>query len=100
MIVFTAFYLFDAQMQIGVSISLTLSRNVRITLAPDGALPEVDPDDEDEDDGADDDEAYTIDSYSDNSFASDVTIFELDDVEAALQDFIQNGTAQQEFPVG
>lgn len=87
-------------MQVGVSFSLTLSPNVRITFGPDGALPEGDPDDEDEDDGAGDDETYTIDSYSDNSFASDVRMFELDEIEVALQDFIQNGTAQQEFSIG
>lgn len=96
MIVFTAFWIFDAQMQIGVSVSLTLSRNVRITLGPDGAEPEpMEVDVEDEDDGTGDDDYYSTVSNSDMSLASDVSLFALDDVETALQEFVDSDSTQE-----
>lgn len=91
MIVFTAFYIFDAQMQIGLTVSLTLNNNVRILFGPDGAQPGADP----EDDGAgDDDDSYATDSFTDDdSFGSDDSRdIELDDIEAALLDFMNERT--------
>lgn len=90
MIVFTAFWIIDAQMQIGVAVNLMRNRNVRIILRQ----PELDVDNEDEDDGVGDDETYTIDSYSDNSFASDSSLFVLDDVESALHEYVESESAQ------
>lgn len=82
MIVFTAFWIFDAQMQIEASVSLTLNRNVRITLGPDGAPPQIDLEGDDDDDLADDDddELFSIASYSDNSSIFNDSIF-ADDIE-------------------
>lgn len=80
MIVFTAFWIFDAQMQIEASVSLTLNRNVRITLGPDGAPPQIDLEGDDDDDLADDDDLYSIASYSDNSSMFNDSIF-ADDLE-------------------
>lgn len=77
-------------MQIRVAVNLTLNRNVRIILRQ----PEVEVDNEDEDDGVGDDETYTVDSYSDNSFASDSSLFVLDDVESALHEYVESESAQ------
>lgn len=77
-------------MQIRVAVNLTLNRNVRIILRQ----PEMEADNEDEDDGVGDDETYTIDSYSDNSFASDSSLFVLDDVESALHEYVESESAQ------
>jgi len=103
MIVFTAFWLFDAQMQIEASVSLTLRRNVQITIGTAEEDPEVDVDDdeEEEDDNDDDadDDLYTIDSYSDISSTSDVSMLELEDVHIALQEFINSDGAGRRFSV-
>lgn len=100
MIVFTAFWIFDAQMQIEASVSLTLSRNVRITLGPEGARPDVAEivvdDEDDEGDGVEeDDETYTIESFSDIT-SSDEDIL-LDDVESALREFVDGDAARAQF---
>lgn len=96
MIVFTAFWIFDAQMQIEATVSLTLSRNVRITIGHEGAQPDAigadddNDDDDDDDDEPDDDVTYTVDSYSDGSLPSeDDSLFELEDVENALREFVE-----------
>lgn len=97
MIVFTAFWIFDAQMQIEASISLTLSRNMRIALGPDDVIPGLDADVEFDGDDETDDETYTIDSYSDvQSSVSDTGEFVLEEVESALQEYIENGIVQRE----
>lgn len=79
---------------------MTLNRNVRIILRQDGAQPELEADNEDEDDGVGDDETYTIDSYSDNSFASDASLFLLEDVESALHEYAENESAQGALSFG
>ncbi|XP_060863081.1 E3 ubiquitin-protein ligase RNF34-like [Metopolophium dirhodum] len=105
MIVFTAFWLFDAQMQIEASVSLTLRRNVQITIGTAEEEPEVDVDDDDEeeedddDDADDDDDLYTIDSYSDISSTSDVSMLGLEDVHIALQEFINSDGAGRRFSI-
>ncbi|XP_050539239.1 uncharacterized protein LOC126904312 isoform X2 [Daktulosphaira vitifoliae] len=94
MIVFTAFWIFDAQMQIEATVSLTLSRNVRITLGPDVAQAELD--DDNNDPGNDSDETYSVDSFSDDySSTSDLSMLALDDLESALQEFVQSDTIQR-----
>ncbi|VVC42461.1 Hypothetical protein CINCED_3A011031 [Cinara cedri] len=61
MIVFTAFWLFDAQMHIEASVHLSLSRNVHLTIGREVA--QLDNDDDDDDDN----DTYSIDSYTDSS---------------------------------
>lgn len=96
MIVFTAFWIFDAQMQIEATVSLTLSRNVRITIGHEGVQPDAigvdddnDGDEDDDDDVPDDDVTYTVESFSDGSLPSDDSLFELEDVENALREFVE-----------
>jgi len=91
MIVFTAFWLFDTQMQFEATISLTINRNVQIAIgAPEAELEVVlndeDDDDDDDDDGIDD----SIDSYSDVSSSSDVSLIEFEDLHMALQEYVNN----------
>ncbi|KAF0769758.1 MATH and LRR domain-containing protein PFE0570w-like, partial [Aphis craccivora] len=85
MMVFTAFWLFDTHLQIEATISFTFSRNVQINIgAPEEEL-EVDlndDDDDDDDDGVDD----SIDSYSDISSSSDVSLIALEDLHVALEE--------------
>lgn len=86
MIVLTAFWVFDAQMQFEASISLTLNRNVRIIVGAEGQPPPLDAFD---DDGADDDETYSADAYSEiSSDMSDMSDF--DNISSAIQDFVDN----------
>jgi len=104
MIVFTAFWIFDAQMQIEASVSLTLRRNVQITIGTAEEEPEVDVDDDeeeedDDDDADDDDDMYTIDSYSDISSASDVSMIGLEDVHIAIQEFINSDGGGRRYSV-
>ncbi|XP_025193430.1 uncharacterized protein LOC112593281 isoform X2 [Melanaphis sacchari] len=98
MIVMTAFWLFDAQMQIEASVSFTVRRNMPINIdTPEDEL-EVDDDDVDGNDDADDDtdELFTIDSYSDISSSSDVSVVGLEDMHIALHEFV-NGEGTQRF---
>lgn len=105
MIVFTAFWLFDAQMQIEASVSLTLRRNVQITIGTAEEEPEVDVDDDeeeeedDDDDADDDDDLYTNDSYSDISSTSDVSMLGLEDVHIAIQEFINSDGNGRRFSI-
>lgn len=112
MIVFTAFWLFDAQMQIEASVSLTLRRNVQITIGTVEEEPEVDVDDDgeeeeeeedddedDDDDADDDDDLYTIDSFSDISSTSDGSIIALEDVHIALQEFVNSDLARRRISI-
>jgi hypothetical protein len=92
MIVLTAFWIFDAQMQFEASVSLTLSRNVRITVGAEGQLPQMDALD---DDGADD-ETYSVDAYSEIS--SDMSnISDYDNIGSAIQDFVDNDGTSRNF---
>ncbi|XP_050421743.1 uncharacterized protein LOC126834100 isoform X2 [Adelges cooleyi] len=98
MIVFTAFWIFDAQMQIEASVSLTLSRNVRITIGPDGPEPELDVDDDDDTDAEVYEDSYSSDTFSPSlpySHSSDLSLFALDDLESALQEFVESETVQR-----
>lgn len=78
MIVFTAFWLFDAQMHIEASISLTLSRNMRITLGPDDGDHEIEDDD-------DDNETYSIESYSTGSYSPSSSVMALEENDSAIE---------------
>lgn len=51
-------------MQIEASVSLSLTRNVRITLGPDGAQPGLNVEDNIDDGNDDDDDSFSMDSYS------------------------------------
>jgi hypothetical protein len=103
--VFTAFWLFDAQMQIEASVSLTLRRNVQITIGTPEQEPEVDDDEDDDDDDDDDedddgvDDLYTIDSYSDNSSSSDVSMIGLEDMQIALQEYVNSDGTRGRFAI-
>lgn len=95
MIVLTAFWVFDAQMQFEASISLTLSRNVRITVGAEGQPPQLDGLD---DDGADD-ETYSVDAYSEiSSDLSDMSDF--DNIGSAIQDFVDNDGNSRNCSIG
>lgn len=104
MIVFTAFWVFDAQMQIEASVSLTLRRNVQITIGTAEEEPEVDVDDEeednDDDDGGDDsaDSADDDDNlYSIDASVSDTNIIEVEDVQIALQEFVHDSFVRRRY---
>ncbi|XP_060850269.1 uncharacterized protein LOC132929154 [Rhopalosiphum padi] len=102
LIVFTAFWLFDAQMQIEASVSLTLRRNVQITIGTPEQEPEVDDDEDDDEDDEDDDgvdDLYTIDSYSDNSSSSDVSMIGLEDMHIALQEYVNSDGTRGRFAI-
>lgn len=94
MIVFTAFWIFDTQMQIEASISLTLSRNVHITLGPDDAQPGLDADIEFEGDDETTDETYTVDSSSDVLSSVSNTSDFVFEVENLLQEYMENEIVQ------
>lgn len=100
MIVFTAFWIFDVQMNIEASVSLTLNRNVRISLGPDDVQPGIDVDTESDDNDETDDETYTYnidDSDSDNySSVSDASRFAFE-VENALQEFVDSDIGRCTF---
>ncbi|XP_015367626.1 PREDICTED: uncharacterized protein LOC107164341 [Diuraphis noxia] len=105
MIVFTAFWLFDAQMQIEASVSLTLRRNVQITIGTAEEELEVDIEDvEEEEDNDDDDGDDSADSADDddNLFAidssiSDTNIIEVEDVQIALEEYIHDSFAHRRY---
>lgn len=87
MIVLTAFWIFDAQMQFEASVSLTLSRNVRITVGAEDHPPQIDIFDDDDDDA--DDETYSVDAYSEiSSDMSDISDF--DDIGSAIHIFVDD----------
>jgi len=99
--VVTAFWLFDAQMQIEASVSLTLRRNVQITIGTPEQEFDMD-DDEDDDDNRDDDgvdDLFTIDSYSDISSSSDVSMIGLEDMHTALQEYVNNDGTHERFAI-
>lgn len=95
MLVFTAFWLFDAQMRIETSVHLSLTRNMRITLGPDDEQPELEADDDDDDDN----ETYSIESYTDNSYSPSSSIIEFGEMEAvmALQHEIEEANNYIDF---
>lgn len=108
MIVFTAFWLFDAQMQIEASVSLTLRRNVQITIGTAEEEPEVDvddieeeeEDDNDDDDGGDDsaDSADDDDNlYAIDASISDTNVIEVEDVQIALQEFVHDSFGRRRY---
>lgn len=92
-IVFTAFWATDLRVQLEATISFSLNHSVRVTLGPDDAEPDQFVDDNDEDDGIDDDDLLSIDSYTDDySSASEASLFGIDEVESALQEFVEYDT--------
>lgn len=102
MIVFTAFWLFDAQMDIEASVSLTLSRNMRITLGPDDAQRDVEANDDDDDNN----ETYSVESYTDDSsYSLSSSLIAFEEIESALtlqhelEDVNFIGVEEREFTI-